>query len=211
MIAVITTVRNEDELLRKWVGHYKDFSLFIIDHNSDNGVIEDICNHADDVDLNLFKYDGPTLDKMGAGQHLTDNESNITSTLLEKYDWVVKVDVDEYLVNLKEYIDNLKTPYARATGYDVVGESIDWSKPLMKQAKGIIRVPHYDKYCITSVPIKWNAGGHTSNLPEIEPDSDLVLLHMKYLDKDLYEKRWYNDPYPTFNNLQPVSESFKVL
>jgi hypothetical protein len=43
----------------------------------------------------------------------------------------------------------------------------------------------YAKPCITSVPLRWNLGGHRSDFPTLNLDEVLYLFHLRFVDRDM--------------------------
>ena len=121
--------------------------------------------------------------------------SSLIAVLLESYDFVIRVDTDEFAVpdprsfsSLSEYLDKLERPYVTAKGYDVVQGAdeapIDLNKPvLIQQRRFAYAYDALSKTCIVSLPVRWAPGFHFSTVfPEF---SQLFLLHMKRADIDI--------------------------
>jgi len=121
--------------------------------------------------------------------------SRACDMLLTEYEYVVRVDTDEFLVpdprrydSLRDYLEKLRLPYVTAFGYNVVAsldaEQLHFSKPIFKDQRGYCYP--YDALCKTSVigvPTIWSPGFHFASVyPKFE---DLYLFHMKYADIDM--------------------------
>jgi hypothetical protein len=118
--------------------------------------------------------------------------SSAVSLLLTSYVYVIRVDVDEFLIpdlrkfsGLKDYIDRLTQPYVTARGFNVYeaeGDApIDFSRQiLVKQRRTVRAETAMNKTCITSVPIKWGLGMHFASVYPVF--GDIFLFHMKRAD-----------------------------
>jgi hypothetical protein len=121
--------------------------------------------------------------------------SAASSLLLTDYDWVVRVDVDEFLVpdlrhfrNLREYVLLLKKPYVTARGYNLYeapdDPKIDETKPLLLAQRRFARAETaMNKTCITSVPIDWGLGFHFCSVHPVL--DEIYLLHLKRAHLDM--------------------------
>ena len=118
--------------------------------------------------------------------------SEFCSALLQCYDYIIRVDIDEFLIpdprifrSLSEYFDTLKSPYVTAVGLDIIqAESeptIDMSKSLLlKQRRFAYPNSSLNKTCITSVVTLWTEGFHfCSFFPKF---NQIYLLHLKRAD-----------------------------
>ena len=119
----------------------------------------------------------------------------LTELLLEHYDYVIRVDTDEFLVpnklkfeSLKDYIEQLKNHYVTAEGFNVVSPSqfdrLNFNEPVLgAQRSKCYAYDALNKTAITSIPLKWSPGFHfCSAFPKF---NDLYLFHMKLADIDL--------------------------
>jgi len=118
--------------------------------------------------------------------------SGLVSILLEQYQYVIRVDADEFLVadprqhrSLKVYLESLQLPYVTAEGIDVIHETaepdLDPEQPiLVRQRRFGYRYDALFKTCITSIRMQWAPGFHFSSaFPEF---GGLYLFHLKRAD-----------------------------
>jgi hypothetical protein len=134
---------------------------------------------------------------MGMGEKYDDDVrlarmTERVSELLQTYDYVVRVDTDEFLVadpnfkpTLAEYINALSLDYVTARGFDIFQHP---SEPqllrdvpiLVSQRKHAFALTAMNKTCITAKPLKWNRGFHyCSEMPRFDK---LYLFHLKRAD-----------------------------
>ena len=121
--------------------------------------------------------------------------SQICTLLLDEYDYVVRVDTDEFLVpdprlyaGLAEYLVKTRRSYITASGYNVAAhpdsEKIDFTKAIFKSQRQVC-YPYdaLNKTCVISSPTVWAPGFHFAS---VYPDFDhLYLFHLKYADIDM--------------------------
>jgi len=118
--------------------------------------------------------------------------SGLVNVLLEQYDYVIRVDTDEFLVpdprsfeSLADYVTRLERPYATAMGYDIVpapdDDALVLDQPiLVKQRSRAYPYDALNKTCITSIHLIWAPGFHfCSAFPSFQK---LYLFHMKRAD-----------------------------
>jgi hypothetical protein len=186
-IAVVTDVINPEFMFPLWhkyyASHFGPENLFVIRYINTPG------------DFNKYKLGGV----ISIPAHY-DNElrarflSSYCTTLLQFYNYVIRVDVDEILIpdlrihkNLKTYMDSLDRPYVTAMGLDVIASRDDL--PLNSEEKIIIRQRKFaypntslNKTSIVGTPTRWRGGFHCCTLyPKFH---ELYLLHLKLIDID---------------------------
>jgi hypothetical protein len=120
-----------------------------------------------------------------------DAITSFVCQLLESYEVVIRVDVDEFLVpdplncgSLAERLGNWSGTHITACGFDIFqtpGEPpLDFKQPLLAQRSTAYALTALNKTCVTRVPVKWNRGFHYCSLP---PEfADVYLLHTKRAD-----------------------------
>jgi hypothetical protein len=121
--------------------------------------------------------------------------SHVCNLLLNEYDYVVRVDTDEFLIpdprhydGLSDYLSKLRRSYVTAAGYNVVvrpgAERLDLTKNLFKdQRQHCYPYDALSKTCVTGIPIVWSPGFHFASVyPEFD---NLYLFHLKYADIDM--------------------------
>jgi hypothetical protein len=67
---------------------------------------------------------------------------------------------------------------------DYIEPAIDWSSPILRQRKYMMRQHQYDKPLLTKTGIRYKPGFHNKYLPltEIPQDPDIYLMHLKEFD-----------------------------
>ena len=111
--------------------------------------------------------------------------------LLESYETVIRVDVDEFLVpdplrsgSLAELLANWSGTHITACGFDIfqtpADAPLDFKQPLLAQRRTAYALTALNKTCVTRVPVKWNRGFHYCSLPPAF--ADVYLLHTKRAD-----------------------------
>ena len=190
---IFTMVRDEKILLPVWEKYYRQFfkNVHIINHN---------LKHQGKTEY--LKYRVKTI-------------SEYQKKLLQKFDWVVFVDVDEFLVpdpdkysGLDDFINKAWGSYIYCTGREVLQEkdekAIDWSKPILTQRT--YWWPHIACYkpAISQVELEYPHGFHYAKRDLKDARSrnrdfkghikslanpDIYLIHLKQIDRDLVRTR----------------------
>jgi hypothetical protein len=113
-------------------------------------------------------------------------------TLLCIYDYVIRVDADEFLIpdprkygSLAEYAERMTRPYVTSIGYDVIQSTdepdLDFDRNiLVGQRRSAFSLTALNKTCITSIPLEWTPGFHFCSVYPWQ--DELFLLHMKRAD-----------------------------
>lgn len=195
-IAFVTMVRDDHFFLRLWVQHYARHvprhHLFILLDGFDQ-IAPDFTVGCQIITLPR-STPGPGWD-MRRWTMLAD----FNATLLGRFDVVVLNDVDEIIVpdpasgiSLLDALARARdvgviTPFALDVvhRFDICPDKIDPAQPILRQ-RPHVRVNYvYAKPCITSVPVRWNLGGHRSNYPSLHLDPSLFLFHLRFVDRDM--------------------------
>lgn len=188
-IAAVTMVHNEPEFLPLWLAHYgrelgRD-NLYVVDHGSDDG-------STAAVGPNLIRRPRGAFDEVARATFV----ARLQATLLTDYDAVIYADCDEFLVadpaasvGLADLVAHRCGDCLTAVGLDVLHRPgreapIDLGRPILGQRALVRFRSDYCKTLVSRVPLRWSVGFHACDrVPRIEPD--LVLFHLKYLDRDL--------------------------
>ena len=192
-VAVITMARDEGDLLPLWVSHYARHvgidNLVVIDDNSVDG-------STDGLGCTVHRV--PHLKGGLAFEPVRMRLMNgIASGLLAAYDYVVFVDVDEFLVTdpavhptLPDLLEDRGRPEALgAMGLNVVHlpsvepEPLDLSRPLLEQRGFAKFTPLMCKPSIKRVNAGWAVSSHGLKAP-YTVDPELFMLHLKFADRD---------------------------
>lgn len=121
--------------------------------------------------------------------------SKLISALLMEYDYVIRVDTDEFIIpdpryfkSLREYVESLDQPYVTTMGYDIIQGENDEPLDLARPVIGLQRNYAYpfdalNKTAIVRNETRWAPGFHFANVyPSFYR---CYLLHMKKADIDI--------------------------
>ena len=189
-LAIVTMVYNEGRQLPRWIRHYSRHveqvsDLYVINHGSSDGSIESLPNGINVI--NLERDDGKGLQTWRA-KYVSD----FVNKLKEKYEAVIYVDCDEYLVvdpdvssNLFNYINNggLST---HSIGFDVLHDRVaepSLNGNLISEVRS--KIQFVAAMCkpvvvLNNDQVNWQSGFHISNIKPVH--GDLYLFHARYAD-----------------------------
>ncbi len=188
-IAAITTVRNDEFFLRKWVEYYgtrlgrENIYVFL------DGKDQQIPSWCSDVNIQTIdKLPGKIvkMEKIRA-----DFMSSQAAVLFEKgYDMVIGTDGDEFLIvdpalgmTLPEYLSTLPPHYSYSgLGVDVGQNTncegvIEEDSLLLNQREYALLDTRYTKTSILTRPISWGSGFHRVRKYNYHIVKDLYLFH----------------------------------
>lgn len=214
-VACITTVRNDQIFLRKWIdyygGNFGRQALFVII----DGLDEPIPTDFDGVNfLHLRHRDWAAEVKNTPMRRVVmeHNRSRAISDLARMlwrydYDAVIATDVDEFLVadpdrhaSLNAFIQNHKprTATLSGLGLDVVQHlpsepAIDPGLSFLAQRRVAIVSNAYTKPVLAFRPITWGAGLHRVKRHNFHIHPDLFMFHFGMIDYETAMGR-ANDP-----------------
>jgi hypothetical protein len=192
-LAVFTQTNNEGELLLYWEEHYRKLvgyeNLYVLN----NGGTDSSCTLLNSKTSVVNMPEG--LNDLNDAMQI---QGYFQRFLLQKYEWVLKVDVDEFMVcneRLLEKLDNLpqgiySPERAIALIHDQSSEpSFDYSQQLLPQRQIFVEEsPAMKKPSLTSVGATWEPGNHTT----FEKNNVLPgmwMVHLRYLDfKRLFQR-----------------------
>lgn len=185
--AVVTMVYNEPVFLPLWRRYYGpqfgEDCCYVIDHGTDDGSTEMLG------EVNVVRIPrSPKHNKKRA-----NFISNFCSALLEWYDAVIYVDIDEFLIpdpeqyaSLKAFVDEVKEGSTiTAIGIDIshvpdIEPPLDLSAPILGQRRWTRFAFPMCKPLVTTVPIRWTPGFHSSD-QDLHFDR-LFLFHLHNFD-----------------------------
>ncbi|NHN84304.1 glycosyltransferase family 2 protein [Acetobacter musti] len=187
-LAVVTMAYNEGELLPVWCRHYAAAvgaeRCYVIDHGSSDGSTEALGG------VNRIRIPRSPQDDTRRTRFI----SEFCASLLNWYDAVIHVDVDELLVANPDHFPSLAAYAAcvepggvrTAIGFDVVhaldGEpAIDWSLPVSEQRHWLRFSSAMCKPVLIRRSVAWAPGFHC--IDEAPAFDDLYLFHLRYADQ----------------------------
>jgi hypothetical protein len=190
-VAVLTTVRDEADMLPRWLDYYTrqvgSENLLVLDDNSVDGSTKDLpCT--------VYRLPpSPWRLEWAAGRLRIIN--GIAQGLLSCYDFVVFTDADEFLVPDPDKYDDLRAYLADRVDRNVIAPlalnvlhnpaaepgELDPHRPVLTQRRHVKFVPVMCKPLLKRVPAPWRPAFHGINAP-YEIDRDLLMLHLKYYD-----------------------------
>lgn len=155
--------------------------------------------HFDKVEVIEIDMTGVAPD-MTLWESVTDEYNRRLAKLLQKYELVCVVDIDEILVpdpdkykDLGDYLDRFKGDYIRATGFDIIEMHDDLPFDLNRSVTDQRHWWYFDElYCkpvLTRKPFEFTRGQHNAKGVHIETDPELLLFHLRDADLEGAEKR----------------------
>lgn len=191
-VAVITMARDEGDLLPLWVSHYARHvgidNLVVLDDNSVDGST---------AGLGCTVHRVPPLTGGLAFEPVRMRLMNgIAGGLLAAYDYVVFVDVDEFLVTdpdvyptLPDLLEDRGRPEALGVvGLNVVHipsaepDPLDLTRPLLEQRSFAKFTPLMCKPSVKRINAGWAVSSHGLKAP-YTIDPELFMLHLKFADR----------------------------
>jgi hypothetical protein len=199
-ICAITMARNDNFFLEKWISYYgaelgKE-NLFIFLDGKD----QVLPRNAEGTNIELRDH---VEEEMTVGDRTRIAFlSGIAANLLKKYDLVLGMDVDEFLVvdprtglTLREYLSQIKcNPSVSGLGVDVgqkleIEERIDSEKPYLSQRSFALIDSQYTKPVVISKPVSWGAGFHRVKGKNYRIDKNLYLFHFGSFDLEILKQK----------------------
>lgn len=183
---------NEGPMLRLWVDHYAAQvgreHLVVFDDGSTDG-------STDDLGCTVHRL--PALPgAAGFERARMGLMSGMAKGLLAAYDYVVFVDVDEFLVCDPKVASGLPDLLARRGRPEVVGVAglnvvhvpqheapLDLRRPILEQRSYAVFTPLMCKPAVKRVPARWRDSSHGIQA-RYDIDPGLFMLHLKFADRD---------------------------
>lgn len=180
--AVFTIVQNESFYFPIWLNYYSRFfeseDIYVLDHDTVDG-------STDGDGFQRERVSKRTFDNRWLRQIVQRKQRQ----LLESYDNVVFVDVDEIVApnpllgDLGDYLARFNGVWINCLGYEVIQmpdeAPLDLSRSILSQRRCWFPNSIYDKSVLSSVPIEWKLGfhGRRDNHGRFDPDLRLIHLH----------------------------------
>ena len=219
--AAFTLVQNDMVILNLWLSYYsKYFDYLVVIGNGTKesyGKLEPLKEKYD------FYFE--RIDFAGNSESTLDICKRKQKELLEKYNWVLYCDCDEFIVadpkkymDLRVFMDAYPAEKCYCEGFNVLQveneQPINFAFPYLSQRKYWSKDIDYNKPLLSKVPLNWAPGCHREmEIPDTDgkkiADTGLFLHHLKYADLKYKEPR---DLGPTFTNLDhgKITEGMKI-
>ena len=194
-VAVLTMARDEADMLPRWVRHYSEQvgveNLVVLDDNSTDG-------STDDLGCTVHRL--PPLPGSGFEGTRMQLLSGLARGFLAVYDFVVFVDVDEFLVADPTRHHDLRSFLATRRDRDILAPMalnvlhvpelegpLRADEPILGQRRFAKFVPIMCKPSVKQVPAGWRWASHGIKAP-FEVDPELYMVHMKFADRDALQR-----------------------
>jgi hypothetical protein len=191
-VLVMTMVRDEAQMLPRWINHYAGQvgmdNLLVLDDNSSDG-------STDGLECTVHRL--PSLSGRGFEKARMQLLSGLASGFLGAYDFVAFVDADEFLVpdptrhhDLRSYLASRRdrevvAPLAlNVVHVPSVEPPLRPGEPVLGQRQFAKFAPVMCKPSIKRVPASWRWASHGIAAP-FEVDPELFMVHLKFADRDL--------------------------
>lgn len=193
-IAALTSVRNGNHFLTRWVAHHGEAfgfeNLFVIVDGHD----QEIPLLPKEVNVQREEYVAQS--RVSGDKKRAARASNLAAHLFEQnYDLVFGSDVDEFLVvdphcneTLSSYLSRLEIKDClSALGIDVARNAneegpLDWQQRFLSQRHYGIISDRYTKTNILARPLQWGSGFHRVKGKQFKIDPHLFLFHFGSVD-----------------------------
>jgi hypothetical protein len=190
-VLVMTMVRDEGEMLPRWLRHYGAQvgmdNLVVLDDNSVDG-------STDNLDCTVHRL--PELPGAGYEHARMSLLSGLAAGFLAAYDFVVFVDADEFLIPDPDLHPDLPSFLATRRDRAVIAPlglnvvhvhpvepPLVADEPVLGQRRFAKFTPLMCKPSIKQVPAGWRRASHGIEAP-FEVDDELFMLHLKFADRD---------------------------
>jgi hypothetical protein len=187
-IAIITMARNDEWFLNRWIAYYgsvfgqKNLYIYL------DGLDQKKPSGAGDANVKAVEKLG--LKVVNAERQRLSFLSDRASELLKKYDIVIGVDADEFLVidplvgkTLPEYLSSKKIHTSISPlGLDFaqnlkLEKTFNPNKKFLEQRRFALIHSRFTKASIITKPIRWGRGFHRIKGHNFHIDKNLYLLH----------------------------------
>lgn len=181
---------NEDKILPFTLDHYTKYcnKVYLVDNMSDDSSRE-IASRYKNVQILEWSYPDNKINDL----ILARLKSIVYTNSIGQADWVIVVDADELVYNLESLKDIPKGSIPKIEGAQMMCE--EFPKYTGESIFDLVKTGFYDKdFCKQAVfppesGLQFGVGGHSANIqPNV--DSNLKLLHYKYLGRDYI--KWKN-------------------
>ncbi len=204
--AVICPIKNETKYISKFLEYYSRHlpnggnDIWILNFDSDKEYLKEYI-HGKAMVINS------NVDIWNPVGVFDEIKKNIKLLRKKGYDYIIPLDVDEFIVynkegGLKKYLENLDKDYVTCSGYEIIHipelqEPFDYSKKWCDQFEYWCQEKNnYNKTVISKIDLNWCIGFHAfkhdkMSSQEVENDefekyevidNNLFLLHLHKID-----------------------------
>lgn len=200
-VCAITMARNDDFFLTRWIAYYgKELGE------------ENLYIYLDGEDQPVPKNAGKSnvIHEVRVAEHVVAAEkrrlgflSDVAAELLKRYDMVIGVDADEFLVvdprvekSLVHYLSDINVnPSVSGLGVDVgqhldTEQVLDRNLPFLNQRSYALISSRYTKPSVISKPVSWGSGFHRIKGHNFKIDKNLYLFHFGSVDYKMIQDRF---------------------
>lgn len=191
-VAAVTVVKDEAVMLPLWEHHYGERlgldHLVVLDDQTTDGSTTGLRAEVRDL--------GGLPGGVAFEKARTRAANTVASELLERFDWVVFVDADEFLVpdperhdGLPDLLGSCSSPVVGALALNVVQDlehegPLDTARPILEQRSYAFFAEVMCKPSCKRRRAPWVLASHgIRSRYEVRPD--LFMLHLKFADRDL--------------------------
>ena len=211
--AVLTIAQNESVFLPIWLRYYSRFfaadDIYVLDHGSTDGSTE--VGGFVHIPVSHATFDNTWM---------VSTVEEHQRRLLERYDVVLVVDVDEIVApnpahgTLADYMERFDEEWVNCLGYEVMHVTPE-EPPYRPELPVLHQRGHwffnvvYDKPALATVPLSWRPGFHRRADYEFNLDPDLRLIHLHRMDYEICKarhRRWTERPW----NPRDIAEGWGV-
>jgi hypothetical protein len=186
-------VHNEPVFLPIWLGYYGRFfspeDIYVLDNESSDG-------STSSPGFVRIPVEHGTVDHTWMVRTI----ERLQHELLQRYDVVVVVDVDEIIApvpvlgTLGEYLDRFDEEWVNCLGYELIHlrdreRPLRLELPILDQRRHWFYNGGYDKAAVGMAPLRWRPGFHGREDFQFNPDPDLRLIHLHRMDYELCRER----------------------
>ncbi|WP_172328016.1 glycosyltransferase family 2 protein [Mangrovicoccus sp. HB161399] len=192
-VAVLTMVRDDEEFLRIWAGHYGRLfgmrSLYVVSHG-DPDMVRDVA-----AGTNVLPVPYEPDPRFDAQRWQLLN--HLAQGLRLYHDRVIVGDVDEIVladpkhgtlpaVLARHRRARALTPFGLELVHRPAEEPLAFAPPVLRARRHVRIAPLYAKPCLMRGDIRLSRGGHYASSPRLVMPEGLYLLHLKHADRGLY-------------------------